>query len=61
MNGEDEEFYYMELRKREQDYMKLAQKEGEKFIRDYASSLGNMSLRQAFEMGYRFARTDANR
>jgi hypothetical protein len=61
MDGEDEEFYQMEQRKIEQDYLELAKKEGEKFIRDYANSLGNMTLRKAFEMGYRFGHGDAKR
>lgn len=55
---EDEEFYVMELRQRERDYMQIAKKQGEKFARDYAHLTPDMTLRKAFELGYRFGLSD---
>ena len=56
--SEDEEFYIMEQRAREKDYIDKAKREGEKFIASYGSSLGSMTLRQVFELGYRFGLSD---
>lgn len=58
---EDEAFQLLEedIRRREyQDILKRAQIEAQEFIQDHASELGIMTLRKAFEMGYRFGYCD---
>ena len=39
--------------------MSVAQREAQEFIEDHADQLGIMTLRKAFEMGYRFGYSDA--
>ena len=60
---EDEEFERLEeeiRRKEYQDILKRAQIESINFTQAYASTeLGIMTLRKAFEMGYRFGYSDA--
>lgn len=59
MSDEDTEFLYLEERiKREEyrkveDYIRLAQVESVKFCEMYANELPLMTLRKAFEYGYR--------
>lgn len=58
---EDEAFQILEedIRRREyQDILKRAQVEAQEFIQDHASELGIMTLRKAFEVGYRFGYCD---
>lgn len=61
--NEDEEFEFLEediRRKEYQDILKRAQTEAQEFVRDHASELGIMTLRKAFEIGYRFGYCDGN-
>jgi hypothetical protein len=61
--NEDEAFELLEeeiRRKEYQDILKRSQTEATNFIQAYASTeLGIMTLRKAFEMGYRFGYSDA--
>lgn len=59
---EDEAFEILEQdirRKEYQDILKRAQIEAQEFIQDHAGELGIMTLRKAFEVGYRFGYCDA--
>lgn len=59
---EDEEFNLLEeeIRRRENiQLIKQAQQEAQEFVEDHADQLGIMTLRKAFEMGYRFGYSDA--
>jgi hypothetical protein len=59
---EDEAFEELEQRLREQKverYMQRAQIEAARFIQDNCDLLGLMTLRKAFEMGYRLGYSDA--
>ena len=59
---EDEEFNMLEeeIRRRENiQLIKQAQQEAQEFVEDHADQLGIMTLRKAFEMGYRFGYSDA--
>ena len=61
--SEDEAFEILEqdIRRKEcQDILKRAQIEAQEFVQDYADQLGIMTLRKAFEMGYRFGYCDGN-
>lgn len=60
--SEDEAFKLLEeeIRRREyQDILKRAQTEAQEFVQDHSAELGIMTLRKAFEMGYRFGYSDA--
>ena len=60
---EDEAFEILEQdirRKEYQDILKRAQVEAQEFVQDHASELGIMTLRKAFEIGYRFGYCDGN-
>ena len=54
---EDEEFHVMEQRRRLEDYIRQAKLEGDKFVSSYGDRLGDMTLRQAFELGFRYGLT----
>ncbi len=59
---EDEAFEELEQRLRDQKvtrYMQRAQIEAARFIQDNRDLLGLMTLRKAFEMGYRLGYSDA--
>ena len=59
--SEDEAFKLLEeeIRRREhQDILRRAQIEAQEFVEDHASELGIMTLRKAFEVGYRFGYCD---
>lgn len=59
---EDEEFNLLEeeIRRKENiQLIKQAQQEAQEFVEDHADQLGAMTLRKAFEMGYRFGYSDA--
>jgi hypothetical protein len=59
---EDEAFEILEKdiqRREHQDILKRAQVEAQEFVQDQASELGIMTLRKAFEIGYRFGYCDA--
>ena len=61
-NPEDEAFEELEQRLRDQKverYMQRAQIEAARFIQDNRDLLGLMTLRKAFEMGYRLGYSDA--
>ena len=58
---EDEAFQLLEediRRKEYQDILKRAQVEAQEFVQDHASELGIMTIRKAFEVGYRFGYCD---
>jgi hypothetical protein len=60
--AEDEAFEELEQRLRDQKverYMQRAQIEAARFIQDNCDLLGLMTLRKAFEMGYRLGYSDA--
>lgn len=59
---EDEEFNLLEeeIRRKENiQLIKQAQQEAQEFVEGHADQLGIMTLRKAFEMGYRFGYSDA--
>ena len=59
--SEDEAFKLLEEEIRRKDYqniLKRAQTEAQEFVQDHASELGIMTLRKAFEVGYRFGYCD---
>lgn len=56
---EDETFELLEKRKQDIDILVRAQQEAQDFIEDHVSQLGMMTLRKAFEMGYRLGYCDA--
>ena len=58
---EDEAFKLLEeeLHRRDNmDILKRAQIEAQEFVEDHADQLGIMTLRKAFEVGYRFGYCD---
>lgn len=58
---EDEAFEELEQRlKRERDaeYLQRANMEAARFITEHQSDLGVLTLRKAFEIGYRYGYTD---
>lgn len=61
---EDEEFSILEAairRKENENILAKAQTEAQEFVEDYGNELGIMTLRKAFEIGYRLGYVDARR
>jgi hypothetical protein len=58
---EDEAFETLDKQQQHNELMTVAQREAQEFIEDHADQLGIMTLRKAFEMGYRFGYSDASR
>jgi hypothetical protein len=58
---EDEAFETIAKQQQQIELMSVAQREAQEFIEDHADQLGIMTLRKAFEMGYRFGYSDALR
>jgi hypothetical protein len=56
---EDEAFETLAKQQQQIELMSVAQREAQEFIEDHADQLGIMTLRKAFEMGYRFGYSDA--
>jgi hypothetical protein len=56
---EDEAFETIDKQQQQIELMSVAQREAQEFIEDHAEQLGVMTLRKAFEMGYRFGYSDA--
>lgn len=56
---EDEAFETIAKQQQQIELMSVAQREAQEFIEDHADQLGIMTLRKAFEMGYRFGYSDA--
>ena len=56
---EDEAFETLDKQQQHNELMTVAQREAQEFIEDHADQLGIMTLRTAFEMGYRFGYSDA--
>ena len=56
---EDEAFETIDKQQQQIELMSVAQREAQEFIVDHAEQLGVMTLRKAFEMGYRFGYSDA--
>ena len=56
---EDEAFEIIDKQQQQIELMSVAQREAQEFIEDHAEQLGVMTLRKAFEMGYRFGYSDA--
>lgn len=56
---EDEAFETLDKQQQHNELMTVAQREAQEFIEDHADQLGIMTLRKAFEMGYRFGYSDA--
>ena len=56
---EDEAFETIAKQQEQIEIMSVAQREAQEFIEDHADQLGIMTLRKAFEMGYRFGYSDA--
>lgn len=59
MTPEDEAFHEMELRQQQEDISLAARKESEKFIKSHSDSMPFLSLRDAYELGYKHALCDA--
>ncbi len=58
---ENEAFEELDRRLKEKiiaEYMQRAQIEAARFIHDYQNELGVMTLRKAYELGYRHGHTD---
>ena len=58
---EDEAFAELEQRlnaKKNIDYIQRAQIEAARFLHDHKDELGMMTLRKAFELGYRYGYTN---
>jgi hypothetical protein len=58
---EDEAFETLDKQQQQNELLTVAQREAQEFIEDHADQLGIMTLRKAFEMGYRFGYSDALR
>lgn len=58
---EDEAFETIDKQQQQTQLLTIAQREAQEFIEDHADQLGIMTLRKAFEMGYRFGYSDALR
>lgn len=59
---EDEEFRIVEERQRQEDILKRAEAESIRFIDSHSTQgIATLSLRQAFEYGYRYGYDDASR
>lgn len=56
---EDEAFETLAKQQQQHELLAVAQREAQEFIEDHADQLGIMTLRKAFEMGYRFGYSDA--
>jgi hypothetical protein len=56
---EDEAFETLDKQQQQNELLTVAQREAQEFIEDHADQLGIMTLRKAFEMGYRFGYGDA--
>ena len=56
---EEEAFETIPKQQEQIELMSVAQREAQEFIEDHADQLGIMTLRKAFEMGYRFGYSDA--
>lgn len=56
---EDEAFQLLDKQQQQVELISAAQREAQEFIEDHADQLGIMTLRKAFEMGYRFGYGDA--
>ena len=56
---EDEAFETLDKQQQHNELLTVAQREAQEFIEDHADQLGIMTLRKAFEMGYRFGYSDA--
>jgi len=59
--NEDEAFQLLDKQQQQVELISAAQREAQEFIEDHADQLGIMTLRKAFEMGYRFGYSDASR
>jgi len=57
--NEDEAFQLLDKQQQQVEILQVAQREAQEFIEDHADQLGIMTLRKAFEMGYRFGYSDA--
>ena len=57
--NEDEAFQLLDKQQQQVEILQVAQREAHEFIEDHADQLGIMTLRKAFEMGYRFGYSDA--
>ncbi len=57
--NEDEAFQLLDKQQQQVQILQVAQREAQEFIEDHADQLGVMTLRKAFEMGYRFGYSDA--
>ena len=57
--NEDEAFQLLDKQQQQTQLLTIAQREAQEFIEDHADQLGIMTLRKAFEMGYRFGYGDA--
>ncbi len=57
--NEDEAFQLLDKQQQQVEILQVAQREAQEFIEDHADQLGVMTLRKAFEMGYRFGYSDA--
>ena len=58
---EDEAFETLDKQQQQNELLTVAQREAQEFVEDHADQLGIMTLRKAFEMGYRFGYSDALR
>jgi hypothetical protein len=59
--NEEETFQLLDKQQQQNQLLIIAQREAQEFIEDHADQLGIMTLRKAFEMGYRFGYSDALR
>ncbi len=57
--NEDEAFQLLDKQQQQVEILQVAQREAQEVIEDHADQLGVMTLRKAFEMGYRFGYSDA--
>ena len=57
--NEEEAFQLLDKQQQQTQLLTIAQREAQEFIEDHADQLGIMTLRKAFEMGYRFGYGDA--
>lgn len=56
---EEEAFQLLDKQQQQIELLAVAQREAQEFIEDHSEQLGVMTLRKAFEMGYRFGYSDA--
>ena len=57
--NEEEAFQLLDKQQQQVQLLQVAEREAQEFIEDHADQLGVMTLRKAFEMGYRFGYSDA--